>query len=70
MTLELLSGAMTLAMLSTLLFMLIEGAWHTLNRAVSGPERLSDERRRRTDSKVVDGTLHPVQAQAVNPALA
>jgi hypothetical protein len=42
MTLELLSGAMTLAVLSTLLFMLIAGAWHTMNRAASGNNRFSD----------------------------
>ncbi len=41
MTLELLSGAMTIAMLSTLLFMLIAGAWQTLSRATSGNNRFS-----------------------------
>ncbi len=41
MTLELLSGAMTIAMLSTLLFLLIAGAWQTLNRAASGNNRFS-----------------------------
>jgi hypothetical protein len=41
MTLEILSGAMTIAMLSTLLFLLIAGAWQTLSRAASGNNRFS-----------------------------
>lgn len=41
MTLESLSGATTIALLSTLLFMLVAGAWQTLHRATSGSHRFS-----------------------------
>ncbi len=42
MTLELLSGAMTIAMLSTLLFVLVARAWHTFGRIASGSNRFSE----------------------------
>ncbi|HEX9853121.1 MAG TPA: hypothetical protein VGA68_08905 [Woeseiaceae bacterium] len=41
MTLELLSGAVTIAMLSSALFLLVAGAWQSLNRAPSSSNRFS-----------------------------
>ncbi|HSD70052.1 MAG TPA: hypothetical protein VLB07_10885 [Woeseiaceae bacterium] len=41
MTLESVSGALTIALLSTLLFMVVAGVWQTLSRATSGNNRFS-----------------------------
>jgi hypothetical protein len=41
MTLEIISGAMTIAMFSTLLFLLVASAWQSLNRSISGTNRFS-----------------------------
>jgi hypothetical protein len=41
MTLEIISGAMTIAMFSTLLFLLIATAWQSLTRSLSGGNRFA-----------------------------
>ncbi|MDH4047422.1 MAG: hypothetical protein OEW68_09785 [Gammaproteobacteria bacterium] len=41
MTLEVISGAMTIAMFSTLLFLLVAAAWQALNRTLSGDGRFA-----------------------------